>query len=77
MSTILEKALEELKQLPPDAQEAIARDLLEMIRSELKWDELFSDPRSEAMLKRLAAEADADEVFDFDPATRPGSKAAE
>lgn len=75
MSTILDKALEELKQLPPDAQEAIAHDLLEMIRSERKWDELFADPRSERLLKRLASEADADDVFEFDPATRPGAKA--
>ena len=77
MSTILDKALEELKQLPPEAQEAIALELLEIIRSERRWDEQFADPRSAALLKRLAAEADADDVFDFDPATRPGSKAAE
>ena len=77
MSAILDKALEELKLLPKDAQDAIAHDLLEMIRSEQKWDELFVDPRSEALLKRLASEADADGVFDFDPATRPGTKAAE
>ena len=77
MSFTLDKALEELKLLPKDAQDAIAHDLLDMVRSEGKWDELFADPRSEALLKRLPSEADADEAFDFDPATRPGSKAVE
>ena len=80
MSKVLDQALEELKALPEDAQDAIAHDLLEMIRSERKWDELFADPRSDALLKRLAAEADDEiargEVFDFDPATRT-AKAAE
>jgi hypothetical protein len=41
MSKVLDHALEELKALPEDAQDAIARDLLEMIRSERKWDELY------------------------------------
>lgn len=77
MSPTLEKVLEQLKALPSDAQEAIAHDLLELIRSERKWDQLFADPRSEEVLRRLADEADADEVFDFDPATRPSAKAAE
>lgn len=77
MPPTLEKALEQLKALPSDAQEAIAHDLLEMIYSERKWDQLFENPRSEAVLKRLADEADADESFDFDPATRPSTKAGE
>ncbi|MEQ1577736.1 MAG: hypothetical protein ABL894_08785 [Hyphomicrobium sp.] len=81
MPTMLEQALEELKAMPADAQDAIARDLLDLIRSERKWDQLFADPRSEAVLKRLASEADDEAAsgrdFDFDPATRPGAKAAE
>lgn len=77
MTPVLDKALEELKALPLDAQEAIAHDLLQLIRSERKWDQLFADPRSDGVLKRLAAEADVDESFDFDPATRPTAKAAE
>lgn len=75
MTTTMEKALEQLKSLPSDAQEAIAHDLLELIRSERKWDQLFDDSRSETVLKRLADAADADEAFDFDPATRPSIKA--
>ena len=80
MSKVLDQALEELKTLPDDAQDAIAHDLLELIRSERKWDELFHDPRSAALLKRLAAEADvedsAGQAFDFDPAKRPAAKTA-
>ena len=81
MTKLLDQALKELDELPTDAQDAIVHDLLELIRSEHKWDTLFADPRSSALLARLAAEADADtsrgEVYDFDPATRPlpGSKA--
>ncbi len=75
MTPLLEKALEQLKALPTDAQEEIAYDLLEMIRSEAKWDQLFADARSEAVLKRLADEANADETFDCDPVTRTSKSA--
>ena len=74
MSKLLDQAVEELKLLPADAQRAITHDLIEMIESERKWDALFADPRSKNLLARLAAEAEADEVFDFDPATPPASK---
>jgi hypothetical protein len=81
MSKVLDQALEELKALPEDAQDAIAHDLLEMIRSERKWDELFADPRSAGVLEKLADEADEEGAcgadFDFDPATRPAAKVAE
>ena len=81
MPTILEQALDELKAMPADAQDAIAQDLLDIIRSERKWDKLFADPRSDALLKRLVGEADSEAAngldFDFDPATRPRAKAAE
>ncbi len=75
MTSTLDKALEELKRLPEDTQAAIVHDLLEMIRSEARWDRQFADPRSAAVLKRLADEAARDETFDFDPATRPALKA--
>ena len=60
MSTVLEQALEELKAMPADAQEAIAQDQLDMIRSERKWDELFADPRSEPLMERMAQKVRAD-----------------
>ena len=71
MSTVLEQALEELKAMPADAQEAIVHDLLDLIRSERKWDELFADPRSEALMERMAkkvrAEIVAGRVIEGDP----------
>ena len=73
MSTILDQALKELRDLPEDAQLSIARDLLEMIRSEAKWDQLFADPRSKKAMAALIEEADADADGDleFVPATQP------
>jgi hypothetical protein len=53
MATLLEQALEELKAMPAGAQEAIAYDSLELIRSERKWDELFADARSEALFEKM------------------------
>ena len=64
MSTVLEQALEELKAMPADAQEAIAHDLLDLIRSERKWDELFADPRSEALMERMVTEVRAEILAD-------------
>jgi hypothetical protein len=70
MQSVLDQALKELRDLPQDAQDAIAHDLLEMIRSEAKWDELFADPRSDAAFEKLLVQTNAEEQFDFDPATR-------
>ena len=71
MTTVLEQALAELKTMPADAQEAIAHELLDMIRSERKWDELFADPRSDALFEQMAkdvrAEIAAGNVVDGDP----------
>ena len=77
MPTLLEQALEEPNALPGDARDAIAHDLLAMIRSEREWDRLFADPRSVALFERMAAEAARSREFDFDLATRPGAKAAD
>lgn len=75
MSTALDQALEELKAMPAEAQEAIAQDLLALIRSERKWDELFADPRSERLFERMAKEVrteiEAGTVVDGDPSNRP------
>jgi hypothetical protein len=60
MPTVLEQALEELKAMPAAAQDAIAHDLLDMIRSERKWDQLFADPRSDALFERMAKKVRAD-----------------
>jgi hypothetical protein len=60
MSKVLDQALEELQALPEDAQDAIAHDLLQLIRSERKWDELFADPRSEAAMDKMVAKVRKD-----------------
>ena len=60
MSTLLDQAWDELKRLPEEEQEAFARDLLEMIRSERRWDQLFQDPRSDALFDRMAAKVRGD-----------------
>ncbi len=62
MATVLEQALEELKAMPIDAQDAIARDLLDMVRSERKWDQLFADPRSDALFERMAKKVRSDVI---------------
>jgi hypothetical protein len=79
MSTVLEQALEELKAMPADAQEAIAQDLLDMIRSERKWDELFADLRSEALMERMVEKVRGDiaagRVIKGDPSNTDGPSA--
>lgn len=61
MSALLDKAIFAIRQLPEAEQEAIAREILERIEVDARWDALFADPRSEALLDRLVDEA-LDEV---------------
>jgi hypothetical protein len=72
MNALLDKAISAIKKLPEAEQEAIAREVLERIDADARWEKLFADPRSKDALKRLAAEAEDDiergDVFDFDPA---------
>jgi sugar-specific transcriptional regulator TrmB len=74
MNTLLDKAIFAIRKLPEAEQEAIARELLERIEADGRWDALFADPRSEALLERLADEARDEvrrgEVYDGDPGDR-------
>ena len=74
MNALLDKAIFAIRQLPEAEQEAIARELLERIEADARWDTLFADPRSEALLERLADEALDEirrgEVIDGDPGDR-------
>ena len=74
MNALPDKAIFAIRELPEAEQEAIARDMLERIEVDARWDVLFADPRSEPALQRLAAEDDAGiqrgEVFNLDPADR-------
>ena len=74
MNALLDKAISAIKRLPESEQEAIAREVLDRIEADARWDALFADPRSEALLERLADEA-LDEirrgdVIEGDPGSR-------
>jgi hypothetical protein len=74
MNALLDKAISAIQKLPEAEQEAIAREVLERIEADARWDALFADPRSKDALKRLVTEArediDRGDVVDFDPADR-------
>jgi sugar-specific transcriptional regulator TrmB len=74
MNALLDKAISAIQKLPEAEQEAIAREVLERIEADARWDTLFSDPRSEVALKRLAEEAREDiasgQTVDGDPGSR-------
>jgi hypothetical protein len=74
MSTLLDRAVAAIRELPEAGQEAIAREILERIEADARWDALFADPRSETLLERLADEAHEEvrrgEVYDGDPSDR-------
>ena len=74
MNALVSKAIAALSKLPDSEQEAIAREVLDRIDADARWDELFADPRSETLLARFAAEVRDEiakgQVLDFDPATR-------
>jgi hypothetical protein len=76
MPKTLDTALKELKRLPEETQEAIANELLEIVRSERQWDKLFASPSSESALRRLARKARKDiasgDVVESDPADSDG-----
>lgn len=55
MTLLLEKAFKEVSKLPKKEQNALAKWLLEEIKSEQKWDEKFAE--SEDVLDKLADEA--------------------
>jgi hypothetical protein len=74
MSALLDKAIAAIRELSEAEQEVTAREILERIEADARWERLFADPRSERALQRLAAEAEAEikrgKLFDFDPADR-------
>jgi len=72
MTELLDKAIKAASRLTEEQQDAIARQILEQIEADARWDAAFADPRSEQLLKQLADEARADiargDVIDADPA---------
>ena len=77
MNALLNKAFEAASKLPDEEQGELARAILQRLEAEddARWDAAFADPRSSALLKRLADEADDDVARgDFvhgDPSTIP------
>ncbi len=58
MTELLQKAFDEISQLPVDEQNAFAAWMLEELRSEQRWNELFA--QSQDILARMADEAIAE-----------------
>jgi hypothetical protein len=69
METLADKAIDKLRQLPPEEQEHIAQIVLDEIDSERRWNELFA--RKGKKLEALAGEAmreyEAGFAEDLDP----------
>ena len=76
MTRLLEKAVAALENLPAPEQDAIARELLDRIEADERWERLLDDPRSSGTLARLAGEARTDiaagDIQDGDPSVRQG-----
>ena len=54
---LIDQAIVAIRKLPPQEQDALARELLERIAADEKWETLLADPRSPSVLSRLWAEA--------------------
>ena len=59
---------------PPAEQDELARELIGRIEADERWDKLFADPRSSALLDEMVREARADiaagRVRDCDTSTK-------
>lgn len=55
MTDLLEKALDEVKKLPPSEQDAVAAILLQELAAEQRWSDSFAN--SQDALEKLAQEA--------------------
>ena len=55
MTDLLEKALDEVKKLPPSEQDAVAAILLQELAAEQRWSDSFAN--SQDVLEKLAQEA--------------------
>jgi len=57
----LKQVFEQAEQRSEAEQELLAQLLLEEMQSEDRWTALFADPRSDALLEKLVAEAIAED----------------
>jgi len=69
MTKLLERAVEKVKALPDNEQDAIAALILEELEDEVHWDESFA--RTQDKLAKLAADAMAEhqegKTIELDP----------
>jgi hypothetical protein len=70
MTEQLRRALEQLEQLPEEAQNDIAARLLAFV-DEQKWERLLNHPKTEDLLDMLSAEGDNEDAAGL---TRPLSE---
>lgn len=65
----------ELVELLKEKHDVVAQALSDLLQDESRWEQLFSDPRSEKALDKLVSEAEkeiaAGKVYDYDPSNRP------
>ncbi|HWP91957.1 MAG TPA: hypothetical protein VNN20_07155 [Thermodesulfobacteriota bacterium] len=52
MTTLLSKAIKKVEALPPELQDGIAKQIIEDIDNELKWQKTLDQPQSK--LEKLA-----------------------
>lgn len=57
MTALLKKALAKAADLPKPVQNELAKQLLEDIEAELKWDRTLASPKSQKLLDRMAKKA--------------------
>lgn len=55
MRTLLSEAIKRIETLPPDIQDEIAKQLLEDLENERKWQDTLDNPQDK--LEELASEA--------------------
>ena len=70
MTEQLRRALEQIEQLPEQAQNDIAAKLLAFV-DEQKWEQLLNHPKTEDLLDMLSADGDAEDAAGL---TRPLSE---
>ena len=56
MTETLRRVVEQIEQLPPQEQDAIA-EIIERELADRKWDALFASPASERFVNRLVSDA--------------------
>ena len=61
MTERLRQAFEQAEQRSAQEQDVLAAVLLEELQAEERWNALFADPRSDALLERLVAKARAED----------------